>query len=327
MDVIRTLIVESAIFYAIGISLAILRLCAQGRRYGIGGLKIEDKLMVVASLFYTLLVVFNIFCNVEFDTGLDTASGIGDLATENPRAYIAGSKYVLISEQGMINTLYTLKICMLGLYHRLTTGQREQLAVKIVGGYCILGWIANQIAFFTLTCQPFAGNWAIPPPNDQCVDWHHYSTVQGICNISSDLAILAFPIPLFWRPGFAIKQRIYLCCVFSLGIFVILCATINKLNIDNTSWPLWNLREASCALYVSNIPVLASLTKKFVAKNLSRLSTTRTNTKNQSTNPDTVTAPVFPPATSQPREKQFDKVYDPVVQDWREISVTEDEVV
>ena len=55
----------------------------------------------------------------------------------------------------------------------------------------------------------------------QCVSWIYYSIVQGLFNISSDLAMLVIPIILFAKTQYPTKQKIYLCSIFSLGIFVV----------------------------------------------------------------------------------------------------------
>lgn len=46
-------------------------------------------------------------------------------------------------------------------------GRRILIAVYILAAYVAVGWVATQLAFFLLTCMPFSGNWASPPPNGE----------------------------------------------------------------------------------------------------------------------------------------------------------------
>ncbi|RDW64669.1 hypothetical protein BP6252_10320 [Coleophoma cylindrospora] len=220
MNETQHLIIESAIWYSIGIVLVGLRLGGQARRYGIQGLKPEDYGMMLAMLFYTLFVINNVAAAVCFSVGVDSTEGLAEIADNSANLYTEGSKFALIAEQGTINTLYLVKGCMMVLYHRLTEGRRAQIAAKILSGYTLLGWVVNQFAYFLMTCRPFSGNWSPDPPSEQCISWQNYLILQAAFNISGDCAMLVFPIRLFIQTSYPLKQKIYLSSVFSLGIFV-----------------------------------------------------------------------------------------------------------
>lgn len=81
------------------------------------------------------------------------------------------------------------------MYSRLTLGLKEQIAVKILAIYVACGWVGTELAFF-FACRPFAGYWAMPPPNPQCTTLQHYAITQGSFNISSDCLMLLIPLPL-----------------------------------------------------------------------------------------------------------------------------------
>lgn len=78
--------------------------------------------------------------------------------------------------------------------------------------------------------------------------------------------MLAFGIPLIWKAKVQFKKKLLLLAIFSLGIFVILAAVLNKYyNFSNpltTIYMLWYIRESSTAIYVSNIPMLWPLFRK-----------------------------------------------------------------
>jgi hypothetical protein len=166
----------------------------------------------------------------------------------------------------MLNVIYTIKACMLILYTRLTLGLTAQRLVKYLAIYVAIGWCASEIAFFT-ACRPFNGYWAMPPPDPQCTTLQHYALVQGCFNISSDTLMLFIPLPLITRLSMPWKQKGVLLIIFSMGIFIILAALLTKIfnltNIWDPTYMLWYTREASVAVYVSNLPMIWPLLREY----------------------------------------------------------------
>ena len=166
----------------------------------------------------------------------------------------------------MLNVIYTIKTCMLIMYTRLTLGLATQKMVMYLAVYVAIGWVSTEIAFFT-ACRPFNGYWAMPPPNPQCTTLQHYAIVQACFNISSDTLMLFIPIPLLIRLHAPWKQKAVLLIIFSMGIFVILAAILTKVfnlsNVWDPSYMLWYTREASVAIYVSNLPMIWPLLREW----------------------------------------------------------------
>ncbi|KAF9878389.1 hypothetical protein CkaCkLH20_03881 [Colletotrichum karsti] len=179
---------------------------------------------------------------------------------------IEGSKLVLVSEQAMLNLIYTLKTCVLILYTRLTLGLSARRFVRWISLYVAIGWTATQITMFT-ACRPFSGYWAVPPPNRQCATFEHYAILQGWFNISSDTLMLMVPLPLIFKMSVCWRQKVVLVFIFSLGICVIVAALLTKIfNLGDPYSPnymLWYIREASVAVYVSNLPLVWPLLREW----------------------------------------------------------------
>jgi hypothetical protein len=190
----------------------------------------------------------------------------GTFTPEEINERIYGSKIVVISEQAMLNVIYTIKASLLLMYSRLTLGLNTQRYVKYLAIFVALGWLASEIAFFT-ACRPFQGYWGMPPPDPQCTTLQHYAIVQGCFNISSDTLMLFIPLPLIFRLNMAWKQKIVLVFIFSLGAFVIIAALLTKIfnltDLWNPTYMLWYVREASVAVYVSNLPMIWPLLREW----------------------------------------------------------------
>lgn len=47
--------------------------------------------------------------------------------------------------------------------------------------------------------------------------------VQAVFNLSSDVLIIAIPIPMLATLSLPLKQKLGLCVLFSMGTFVVCC--------------------------------------------------------------------------------------------------------
>jgi hypothetical protein len=175
----------------------------------------------------------------------------------------------------MLNVIWTLKACMLFMFARLMTGTAHLRWIKAVALWVVIGWFAVEIAFFT-ACRPFAGYWAVPPPNPQCTTLKHFAIVQAVFNISSDMLIIVLPIPMVMSLSLPPKQKIVLGLLIGMGTFVvsirflssyvvfanivlqivaaILTKVYNLSDVYDSAYMLWYTREASIAVYITNLP-------------------------------------------------------------------------
>lgn len=109
---------------------------------------------------------------------------------------------------------------MLFMLARMTSGTTHIKWIRLVAGWVIAGYVAVQIAFFT-SCRPFKGYWGMPPPDPQCTTLEHYAIVQATFNLSSDVFIIAIPIPMLVSLALPLKQKLGLVVLFSMGTFVV----------------------------------------------------------------------------------------------------------
>lgn len=167
----------------------------------------------------------------------------------------------------MLNVIYAIKICLLIMYSRLTLGLNQQIAVRYLSIYVGMGWLATELAFF-LACRPFSGYWAVPPPSPQCATLQRYAITQAIFNMSSDLIMILIPLPLVLGMTIPRRQKTVLAIIFGMGIFVIIAALLTKVynlsNVWDPSYMLWYTRESSVAIYVSSLPLIWPLIRRWI---------------------------------------------------------------
>jgi len=214
--------------------------------------------MLFVFCIYTVLIVFmNVVAHVE--TNLMQPGDIPQLTPESIRSRRFGSKMVLLVEQSMISTTWGCKICLLLMYNKLTFGLNQQYAVKFLACYVAITWLVMEILYFGVWCRPFSNYWAVPVANIQCSAAIHHLITNAVFNISSDLMMLCIPLPLLITSMLPKTKKLVLCVLFGLGVFVILCAVLNKYysftQPFSPMWTFWYIREASTAIYVANMPM------------------------------------------------------------------------
>lgn len=105
---------------------------------------------------------------------------------------------------------------------------KTRIALYLLSGYVAIGFLVIEICYFAVLCKPFSQYWAMPVENSECATYANYSKIQMVFNISSDLGIILLPTSILWRSGLPRKRKILLTGLFSLGVFTILCAILNK---------------------------------------------------------------------------------------------------
>ncbi|KAH8600747.1 hypothetical protein B0O99DRAFT_288168 [Bisporella sp. PMI_857] len=167
----------------------------------------------------------------------------------------------------MLLTIYLVKGSILFMYSKMTTILPTTEHLKYLGGYIVAGFIATEGTFFT-ACRPFRGYWAMPPPDPQCTTLENYAIVQAVFNISSDIMMLCWILPILWSTKLAAPQKSVCLGLFGLGIFVIIAALLTKVfnltDVYSPNYMRWYTRESSVAIYMSNIPWIWPELKRWI---------------------------------------------------------------
>ena len=93
---------------------------ARIKKLGVSRLQVDDYLMLNAAVWYTVLVTA---ANQIISGGGSNFMTPEEQAALTPaiiKDRESGSKWVLVSEQAMIITIWSCKLCMLFIYYRLT---------------------------------------------------------------------------------------------------------------------------------------------------------------------------------------------------------------
>ncbi|KAH9209079.1 hypothetical protein DL95DRAFT_344790 [Leptodontidium sp. 2 PMI_412] len=265
----QSLAIESWTLYAIGLILIAMRLAS--RRIQLGAFdkfQLDDHIMILVTLTFTGVIVST---NQVANNGSNyLPPGEAELLTE-PEIVSAiwGSKMTFVLEEFTLSTTWLIKGCLLLLYGRLTLGLKQNTAVKFLAYYCLLGFVVVQVLFLGVWCRPIQQYWAVPVVNSQCATYYNHMITATTFNISSDLMMLLIPLPLLIKSKLPLKRKLIVCGVFSLGIFVILAAILNRyFNFTVAYSPIflnWYVGEVSTAVFVANIPLCWPLIRRIFA--------------------------------------------------------------
>ncbi|KAG7074668.1 Kinesin-like protein [Colletotrichum scovillei] len=159
---------------------------------------------------------------------------------------------------------------VLFFYRRLVAGQWVDKFIFPVMG--LVGATATAMGLIiALTCRPLYLMWQIrPDPGENCVPQNKiYFYSIFVMNVTTDLCIIAIPIPVISLVRASIWRRIGVYFLFSLGIFIMIAATIRVVLIFHPTGgfgpgAMWSIREDFIAIFVGQAPMVVPLFKRRV---------------------------------------------------------------
>jgi hypothetical protein len=181
-----------------------------------------------------------------------------------------GSKLVVVVEQMQIAVIWSCKACLLIMYQRITRTAllKENVAIKVLSAYTVLGFVIIEVLYFAAWCRPFSEYYAVPTSSSQCNALVHHRITKAVFNISSDLIMLCIALQMLIRSLLPMKRKLILCGIFSLGIFVVAASIMNSYYSFNNpyrpTWIYWYVRESSTAILVANLPFTWKVLQKFI---------------------------------------------------------------
>ena len=123
-----------------------------------------------------------------------------------------------------------------------------------------------EILYLGVWCRPFHEYWAVPTSSTQCSAATNHLITNAVFNISSDLMIIAIPMPLLFKVKLPRKNKAVLLGVFLIGTFTIVAAVLNKYysftSPFGSEWTIWYLRESYTAILCANLPLCYPLLQR-----------------------------------------------------------------
>ncbi|PSN69575.1 hypothetical protein BS50DRAFT_457207, partial [Corynespora cassiicola Philippines] len=258
---------EASIWYTCCVLVVFVRLISRRIHHGAWKNLQADDYIVMLGLMTDTVVYAVMHIVVRSSSNLiapqDDAS---QFTAQEIASRVYGSKLVLVVEQMQIATTWLMKAALLLMYQRMTILLPQHLWVKVTVVYVALGFVVMEILYFGVWCRPFNQYWAVPPNSSQCNAATNHLITNAVFNISSDLMIIAIPLPLLWQVRIPRKNKFVLMGIFMIGLFTIAAAIMNKYysfrNPFGTEWTIWYLRESFTAILCANLPLTYPLVQR-----------------------------------------------------------------
>ncbi|KAF4964559.1 hypothetical protein FSARC_7518 [Fusarium sarcochroum] len=256
-------VIESWTLYAVGVASTFLRFYARMRVDGFRSLQAEDYFMAIGIVFYTIqtTLAYNIgiLAHGLANNGMTDAERAALSPSSQEYDFrIIGSKIQVAGWTIYSALIWSLKLSMLYFYTRLTDGLGRPYRIRIYVGFALViaTFVATMISILA-GCQPFQNYWQINPnPGNSCqaaiskpIIW-----VSFAANISTDIYLIAIPLPMLWGSSLKTIKKIASTIVLGAGIFV-LVDPVNGAQVAGA----WGTREAFVAVMTTNLPILFPL--------------------------------------------------------------------
>lgn len=207
-------------WWATGFSLAIIVVRVCGRYVRIERFFREDKVMMLAII---PLLIRMVLVHVILIWGTNNTKTAG-LTAEEIQHRIVGSKLVLVSRICYAIFIWTAKFTVCEFLKRVSEMiWRRSLRIFLQIIYYFLGSTLIAVVLATLTeCQPFNHYWqVVPDPGAQCRSGYANLITMGVCDVITDLLLVAFPIPLIMMTHMPAKRKASLVILFALSLILV----------------------------------------------------------------------------------------------------------
>ncbi|XP_014555647.1 hypothetical protein COCVIDRAFT_38684 [Bipolaris victoriae FI3] len=235
------LVFQAWILYSIGIVAITLRIFSRRRHvHNLDLFAVDDWIMMTAvPILYTGLAVVSTPTTAKDGSNMFSPEIVEAFKKDGFNNWIKESTAIAVAEQCMHNVMSVLKLCMLLTFARML---KETTAAKWIKGaavYIVIGWLAVEVAFFTV-----------------CSTVKEFAIAHAIFNFSSDAFMVAISISLITSLSLPVKQKIKLVMLLGMGSFIVILALLAKFHdftdADSTTRIVWYTREACFAVCITN---------------------------------------------------------------------------
>ncbi|KAL8837755.1 MAG: hypothetical protein Q9170_002406 [Blastenia crenularia] len=137
-----------------------------------------------------------------------------------PRTHIF-QKVVYATSLTTVLTFGFTKLAVLLFYQRIFQGRWIQTAVWFMVGIDFI-WTVGFFFSNLLQCYPIKVNWTgIGNINGYCVNTNTLLIAQSWSDITTDIVILALPLPCIWALQMSVRRKLAVCGIFLLGALTV----------------------------------------------------------------------------------------------------------
>jgi len=157
--------------------------------------------------------------------------------------------------------VFSLKAIVIILYRRLACGAWQKKILIFTTFLCIAGWIATNL-MLSLMCLPYSQRFKVQPlPDNRCTASSSFFIVLSCFNVTTDMLLLAIPIPILWTLRIPLHRRVGIFILLASGMFVMAACIIRVSltvvpNITVRIIARWGARELSIAMVAVNTAAL-----------------------------------------------------------------------
>ncbi|KAK7521403.1 putative integral membrane protein [Phyllosticta citriasiana] len=181
----------------------------------------EDKVMALSII---PLFVRMAFVHVILLYGTNNVDAAALFDERRIRQHEIGARLVLCSRIFYAGFIWTAKLGVCEFLARTVKSlwRREYgLTIKLVRLFLLATFIAVVIAALA-ECHPFSHYWQVTPdPGPKCRLGYAHLLTMGVCDVITDILLIAFPIPMVVKSTLPIKKKFRLVLVFSMSSILI----------------------------------------------------------------------------------------------------------
>ncbi|KAH9879479.1 hypothetical protein IAQ61_001297 [Plenodomus lingam] len=186
-----------------------------------------------------------------------------DAYSKKASKIITGSKLVLVTRSLLMCVLWSLKMAVLDLLGRLIMKMPYERKILYVF-WTVLGvTFVVSITTVFVECHPFQRHWQIFPDPGECVVGNIWLFTYEICNIITDVILMAVPCSLILFVKIPAMQRLRILFLFSIGLFLIAISILRIIQGKNSraqrAHTLWASLEILFAVIVAVTPTIYAL--------------------------------------------------------------------
>ncbi|KAL9109785.1 MAG: hypothetical protein Q9227_005654 [Pyrenula ochraceoflavens] len=135
-----------------------------------------------------------------------------------------GSRLVLASRIFYAGFIWTAKFTVSEFLKRLVGAywrKSFEIGLQIIRYFLLITFITVIIATLA-ECQPFNHYWQVAPdPGPKCRQGYAQLITMGVCDVITDILLVAYPIPIVWMSAMTLKRKFQLSLLFMMSLLLV----------------------------------------------------------------------------------------------------------